>query len=363
MLSRRTFTLAGLAWTATGCGLRADVDRVRLGLASSHSHSRLEALAAKERALRIDATTDQQGVEDLLESFEHLYPAIAIEYHRPPSSRLLDDFLEAATSGRPTADIVISSAMDLQFKLVNDGFAQTYESPEKSNLPAWAVWKDQAYAITAEPIVFIYNRALMPPADVPGSHDELADLLRRKPDEYRGKIATYDPERSGTGYLYYTQDLLLSRDTLDLAEAVGRTNPKFYVAGADLINKVASGEHVLAYNMVSSYLLDRQPRFSNIGMVYPSDYTLVMSRIAIIPKTARHPAASKLFLDFLLSEVGQGLLARHYMRPIRTGIAMGGPVPPPEVLRPIHFGPALLANLDEFRRRRVLREWHRTLES
>ena len=51
------------------------------------------------------------------------------------------------------------------------------------------------------------------------------------------------------------------------------------------------------------------------------------------------------------------------MQPVRTGITMGGAAPSPDVLRPIHFGPSLLANLDEFRRRRVLREWRRTFES
>ena len=183
--------------------------------------------------------------------------------------------------------------MDLQFKFVNDGLAQTYESPEKPNLPDWAVWKDQAYAVTAEPIVFAYNRALMPPADVPHSHYELADLLRRKPGEYRGKIATYDPERSATGYLYYTQDLLLSHDTLDLVQAAGRAQPSFYVSGVDALNRLSSGQHLLAYNMVSSYMLERQEQDPNIGIVFPSDYTLVMSRVAVIPRTARHPAAAR----------------------------------------------------------------------
>ncbi len=369
MFSRRTFTLSSLAWTATGCGLGADVNTARLGFPSSHS--RLEAAARKEGALRIDAATGLlgfedlgiRGVEDLLESFKRLYPEIAVDYHRPNSSELYTNFLQEVSTGHPTADILVSPAMDLQFKLVNDGFAQTYESPEKPHLPDWAVWKDQAYAITADPIVFAYNNELMPPADVPGSHAELADLLRRKPDQYRGKIASYDPERSGTGYLYYTQDLLLSRDTLDLVQAVGRTQPMFYVSGAEARDKVSSGEHVLAYNMVNSYMVSRQALHPNIRIVFPSDYTLVVSRVALIPKMARHPAAGKLFLDFLLSELAQNLMASQYIQPIRNGVPITGAAPPPEVVRRIHFGPSLLANLDEFRRRRVLHEWRRALES
>jgi iron(III) transport system substrate-binding protein len=360
VLSRRTFTLTSLAWTATGCGLGLDVDRTRLG--STSSNSRIEAAARKESALRIDAATSLLGIEDLLDSFKRLHPAIAIDYHRASSHDLHTNFLQEIGTHHPTADILISPAMDLQFKLVNDGFAQAYESPQKPHLPDWAVWKDQAYAITADPLVFAYNQALMAPADVPGSHVELADLLRRKPDEYRGKIASYDPESSGTGYLYYTHDLLLSRDTLDFVQAVGRTRPKFYNSGAEVRDRVSRGEHLLGYNMVNSYMI-RQLQHPNVGIVFPSDYTLVVSRVAFIPKMARHPAAGKLFLDFLLSERAQSLMARQHIQPIRNGVPMSGAAPSPEVLRPIHFGPSLLANLDEFRRRRVLHEWRRALES
>ena len=362
-VSRRNFTLTSLAWTATGCGLGPDVDRARLGFPSSHS--RLEAAARKEGALRIDAATGLFAIDDLdlLEAFNRLYPEIVLDYQRANSGELHTNFLQAASTGRPTADILISSAMDLQFKLVNDGFAQTYESPEKPHLPDWAVWKDQAYTITIEPLVFAYNKALMPPEDVPGSHEELADLLRRKTDQYRGKIAGYDPERSGTGYLYYTQDLLLSRDTLDFVQALGRTKPKFYVSGGEVRDRVSTGEHLLAYNMVYSYMVVRQAQHPNIAIVFPSDYTLVLSRIAFIPKTARHSAAARLFLDFLLSESGQNLMARQHTQPIRNGVTVIGAAPSPEVIRRVDFGPSLLANLDEFRRRRVLHEWRRALES
>ncbi len=364
MISRRAFALAGVAGIAasiaTGCSLEPYAERSLRRLTSAHS--RLEAAAAKEGALRIAAAAGPEGgFQDLLAGFAHRYSAIALEFHRPTSTGLNAQFRQNVAAGRPTADLLISSAMDLQFKLVNDNFARAYDSPQKPYLPDWAVWKDQAYAITAEPIIFVYNRALMPPEDVPGSHDALTDLLQRKPEEYLGRIATYDPTRSATGYFYYTQDLLISHDTLDLVAAVGRTHPGLYVSGNTAITKVLSGEHLLAYNMVSSYNLERQAHGPNIGIVYPSDYTLVMSHIALIPKTAAHPAAAGLFLDFALSEAGQAILASHFMRPIRTGVQMAGPQPSSEVLRPIHFGPSLLASLDEFRRQSVLREWRRAI--
>jgi len=361
MTTRREFTLAALAWTTTGCGYRGEATfRGRFG---SHSPDGERGVrTAEENTLRIDAANGLLDAE-VLASFKRQCPGIRIIYRRATSRRLNDTFLREVSAGNSTTDILISSAMDLQFKLVNDGFAQAYDSPQKPHLPDWAVWNDAAYAISADPLVFAYNRALMPPADVPVSHDELVDLLWRKPDEYRGKITSYDPERSSTGYLYYTQDLLLSRDTLDLVRAVGRTQPQFYVSGGEVMDKLASGEHLFAYNMANFYLRERQLVDANIKVVFPSDYTLMMSRIAIIPKTARNPAASRLFLDFLLSVQGQAFMARRYMQPIRRGMPANGPEPSPEVVRRIHFGPSLLANLDEFRRRHVLREWRRALQA
>lgn len=360
MLTRRKFTLAGLAWASAGCGADPQPIGARL---HSIEQSSLVANAVREGTLRIDAATGLLADVDLTNSFKRLYPGIELDYRRAISSELHANIVRESATGQATADIFISSAMDLQFKLVNDGFAQTYESPEKPHLPEWAVWNDQAYAIAADPLVFAYNEALTPAEDVPRSHHELTDLLRRKPDRYRGKVASYSPERSGTGYLYYTQDLMLSRDTLDLVRAVARTQPRFYVSGVQTGDKLVRGEHLLAYNMVNSHMVARQQQYPHIGIVFPSDYTLVMSRIAFIPRTARHPAAARLFLDFLLSELGQTLMAARHMQPIRNGVAAIGPAPPPEVIRRIRFGPALLANLDEYRRRRVLHEWHRAFEA
>ena len=138
MHSRRTFLLANLALTTAGCDLLPGMQRSRFG--QTGSDSRLEAAAEEEGALVIDMTTDQLEFEDLLGGFERQHPGVAVQFRRPSSSDLHANLLRAAASGEPTADILISSAMDLQFKLVNDGFAQVYESTEKPYLPEWAVW-------------------------------------------------------------------------------------------------------------------------------------------------------------------------------------------------------------------------------
>ena len=325
------------------------------------SYDRLIETARKEGKLTIYTATEEHEVDDVLREFRALYPFINVDYDHLHSTALYDRFMREVSTGQASADLLVSSAMDTQIKLVNDGYAQAYASPEKPNLPPWAVWKNQAYGVTAEPIVFAYNKALMPAADVPRSHDDLERLLKRSGGAYRGRIGTYDPELSATGFLFFTQDLQISHDTWALVRALGRTQPKLYVSGDELLNEVISGKYVFSYNMISSYALEKQAANPVLGIVFPNDYVLVMSRIAFVTKDARHPAAAKLFLDFLLSKKGQALLAKRHMASVRSDVAQPGLAADQATARAIHVGPSLLANLDQFRRRRVLQEWRAAL--
>ncbi|MFD2430687.1 ABC transporter substrate-binding protein [Sphingobium scionense] len=128
-----------------------------------------------------------------------------------------------------------------------------------------------------------------------------------------------------------------------------------------MLRGVAEGKFSIAYNVIGSYAQERARRDPRIGVVFPEDYTIVMSRIAFIAREARHPAAAKLFLDFLLSREGQSLLAQHSLWPVRTDI--NGRRLPAAQARSIRVGPQLLVNLDRLTRQRFLREWQAALAS
>lgn len=90
-------------------------------------------------------------------------------------------------------------------KLVNDGHAQPHRSDETSS--ALGQRKDEAFGTTFELVCFAYNRERLPAEDVPLSHAELARFLKEHPQRLRNRLATYDPHRSGLGYLLHSQDL------------------------------------------------------------------------------------------------------------------------------------------------------------
>jgi len=145
------------------------------------------AAARKEGKVIVHATTDVSAAAPLNRAFEAMYPGIKVEYRELDSPELYRRFIAEKTAQRPTADVLWSSAMDLQQKLVNDGHAQMYSSPEAAGLPEWAVWRNEAYGTTFEPVVFIYNERLLRANEVPQTHADFARVLKESPDRFKAR--------------------------------------------------------------------------------------------------------------------------------------------------------------------------------
>lgn len=315
--------------------------------------------ARREGEVQVYANVDGEAVAQLIAAFEARHTGVRVHFHDLTSDTLNARFLAEAKARKPGADIVWSSAMDMQAKLVNDGYALTYASPQSDALPEDAVWNAQSYKVTAEPVALAYNRDLIAPQDVPRTHAALETLLTSRRDELAGKLVMYDPASSSFGYLLLTQDIAATRDTHSLIDAIGRTRPRLMTTTRSMLDALAQGEAALAYNVVGPYAEQRAKADPRIGIVYPEDYTILTSRVAFIAREAPHPAAAKLFLDFLLSREGQQSLARAGLSPIRRDVSRVRL--PAEQVRPIPGGPRLFVNLDPIKRARFLAQWNAAL--
>lgn len=323
------------------------------------SYDDLIAAAQAEGGVRVYGNADATAMAELIDAFRRTYPRVPVRYDDLESREIYRRVVSEARTRGAGADLVWSSGMDLQAKLINDGYARAYQSPEKPALPADAVWKNMGYGVTAEPVAFVYNRRLIPPGRVPRTHEAFEALLRAGRVPLTGKVATYDPARSNVGYLYLTQDHAITRDTRSLVEAMAATRPWLSPTTEPMLEAVADGRIAIAYNVVGPYALTAAQRDRRIGVVFPRDYTLIASRVAFIARDAPHPAAAKLFLDFLLSRTGQTLLAKQWLLPVRSDVR--APRLSAQQQRPIRVGPELLVNLDTIKRRRFLAEWRAIL--
>ena len=266
------------------------------------------AAANKEGKVVIYSALDTKAAQPLVKDFQALYPGVKVEYNDMNSTEMYNRFIAEVASGQGSADVMWSSAMDLQVKLVDDGHALTYASPEAGKLPGWAAYKSQAYGTTYEPAVFIYNKRLVAADEVPQDHAAFAKLITTKADKYKGKVTTYDIEKSGVGFMFVVQDTKYFPGMKDLEKGFGASNYRVYSSTGNMLEKVSSGEHLLGYNVLGSYALVRAKKDQALGVVLPKDYTLVLSRVMFIGKKAKNPNAAKLWTDYILSQRGQKLI-------------------------------------------------------
>ncbi|HEY1328781.1 MAG TPA: ABC transporter substrate-binding protein [Casimicrobiaceae bacterium] len=271
-------------------------------------YAQIVAAAKKEGKVVVYSALDTKAAQPLIKDFNAVYPDIKVEYNDMNSTEMYNRFIAESAAGQGSADVMWSSAMDLQVKLVDEGHALTYKSPEAAKLPHWAVYKDQAYGTTYEPAVFIYNKRLVTADEVPQDHAAFAKLINSKVDKFKGKVTTYDIEKSGVGFMFVVQDTKYFPGMKDLEHGFGATSYKVYASTGNMLEKVSSGEHLLGYNVLGSYALVRAKKDPSLGVVLPKDYTLVLSRVLFIGKQAKNPNAAKVFTDYVLSQRGQKLI-------------------------------------------------------
>ena len=95
----------------------------------------------------------------------------------------------------------------------------------------------------------------------------------------------------------------------------------------------------------------------------PTDYTLILTRAALIPSRASNPATAGVLIDFLLSQTGRQALAREHLYLEAAEMRGEGLLDLEDgdsYLRPISLSPVLLAGLDQQRRAHFIALWRST---
>ncbi|WP_417529116.1 ABC transporter substrate-binding protein [Marinomonas shanghaiensis] len=316
------------------------------------------------RVLAIDSAMDLASFEPILKAFVALHPDVRVVYRDVNTLELY--YLIIQEQKHPVASLAISSAMDLHLKLVNDGYAQTYQSDFTDNLPDNFKWRNQLFAFSIEPIVMLVNKEAFP-GDLPDDRQSLLQTIRQNEKTMTRRIGTYDIRESGVGYLLASQDARQADVTWGrLLEAFGSHDVQTYCCTHDIIDDVASGKLVLGYNLLGSYASQRARDDSRLKMILPKDYTLMLMRAALIPKGAPNAADAGVFLDFLLSDQAQKMMQNQgLLFPIRPDMNNANDpyvVSAPGPTGVIELDQQLLVGRDYAKQKRFIRNWEMALE-
>jgi iron(III) transport system substrate-binding protein len=317
--------------------------------------------------LVVYSSLDEPLATPMILGFQNANPDITVSYEDMLTGEIYDRIVKETDAGMRTADFAFSSAMDLQVKLSNDGYAQPSDLPMSSRWPAWANWRNTAYALTFEPAVFVYHKPSFTTEKPPATRAEFVDYLNRHANQVHGRIATYDIERSGVGFLFMSRDQEQFGDIWSVIQSMGSAGVKLYSTSSAILERVADGRFVLGYNILGSYAADWAARHPDVGIVLPKDYTVVMSRIGLVPQAAASPDLGRLYLEYFMSREGQTIMARQLQIPaVSPDVAGENTANTMQAihgaqLRPVPVSPGLMVYLDQVKRARLIARWNEAL--
>lgn len=322
------------------------------------------AVAQEIARLTINGAADTSALAPLILDFQQMEPNIAIDYTDFVTNELYQEADRACREQLNFGDILISSSVDQMVKLTNDGCAVAHISSEtRANYTSATNWRDEVYGFTFEPSVIVYNSDYVPAEDVPRSRSELADLLRRKQEYYRGRVATYDLRQSGVGYLLAFLDSEQNSTAYGrLLESMSRVDTQLRCCNNSVLADIADDKIYIGYNILGSYAYAASLRNPKLKIVLPRDYTLVLSRATLIPQHAKRPDLGARFLDYLLSERGRSVAREKsffFARNSDLPVGVDGPASLIEsgIGRPVRIAPSLLATQDAAQRKRFIEDW------
>jgi iron(III) transport system substrate-binding protein len=249
--------------------------------------------------------------ENINRGFMKKYPFIQAKKFRIQSQRLLVRFEAESRAGKHTADIVRTTDWYIDiFKKKN--LLMKYDSPERKQIGDEFKDKDGFYTSLYMAVhALAYNPKLVPKNDAPRSYD---DLLAPK---WKGKLGMED-----AAYVWFVNVLKIKgeKQGLEYMRRLAKQDVSLRSGTTLLVNLVAAGELPLAIDLYAENIERSKKAGAPVDWV-PFEPMIVHTIAGGINRNAPHPNASKLFMDFLLSEEGQGIYLSESQQPTRKGFA------------------------------------------
>ncbi|SIS84888.1 ABC transporter substrate-binding protein [Paracoccus saliphilus] len=282
--------------------------------------SLMTGAAYAETTLTLYTSQPPEQAQSTVDAFEAAHPDIKIEWTRNGTSALMNVIRAEIEAEQIQPDLLLVADNINLGELKAGGHLMAYPEAPVEGYDAATYDPDMSYFGTKAITTGIaYNPEIAEPVE------SWAELLT---EENRGQIAVPSPLYSGAA--------LNHLHALINAEGIGWD---FYQGLNDLdivpeggngpaTKAVASGMAKYAI-LVDANALRAKADGSPIDFIAPKDGVSFITEPVAIMSTTEHPDAAKLFVDFLLSEEGQKLVAEQGNLPIMPGVA--GPEGFPEL--------------------------------
>jgi len=266
--------------------------------------------AKKEDSLVLYSSMTVDQAQKLNDAFKAKYPFIQIGMFRAVGERLLTKIMTEAQAGKVDFDVVQSAETQAYF-LKKRNLLARYLSPEVRNIQhgffdSEGFWS-AVYMMTN---VIGYNTRMLKRSEVPTSDD---DLLNPK---WRGKIGM-----DGTKPEWFAWKVKRLGEEKGLAymRKLGAQEFHLYSGLTILTGLLAAGEFPLVLNTYLHNVEDAKRKGAPVDWLAQDPVFTKFQPIGVGAK-APHPKSAKLFVNFMLSEQGQKIIAAFGRMPTRRGL-------------------------------------------
>ena len=263
---------------------------------SSATREDLIEAAKKERELVFYTTTNLEGAGAVSGHFKAKYPFLDVNINRAEGERIVTKVLQETRAKKSLVDVIQTPAFYLH-ALKKRGILGENSSTEDRFYPR--NFKEEKYWTTTyyNPYVVLYNTKLVSAQSLPKRYEDLLNpfwknkmiLEKDKIDWFTAMLHILGREKG----LKYMRDL-------------SKQNPMLRIGQSLITQLVAAGEATLQINSNAVTVNRMKGKGAPIDWVAPGPLPGLMVGVGLTSQ-APHPAAARLFVDFVLSKEGQQL--------------------------------------------------------
>lgn len=310
--------LAAAAWIAVIFAAPVGAQSVEAVLAAINKlpakerQMRLEEGAKKEGSLTVYSNSGLTTIRAYADGFGAKYPFVKINSSRLQGAKGLDRILLEHRVGKLEADVV-GVDFDNIGELLKTGMHARYDSPEKKHYSNQFWDKDGRWYVTDYTIVVIaYNTNLVKPAEAPKGY---ADLLNPK---WKNDI-TIDTEPEQAVFVWLME--WGEEKTAEYLKSLMRNGTVARRGHTLQVSLLCAGESKIAVEVYPARVAQmKHEKGCPANIVFPDPTPGSIGSHAGIVKSAKHPHAAALYIDYILSAEGAAALAKSGALPARKGV-------------------------------------------
>lgn len=293
--------------------------------ASESANTTTAASTSGANELVIYTSRAESLFNPVVEAFNQAHSEIKVTVLTGKGGELGARLLEEKAN--PQADLFINSDVMAIVDLANQGLFAPNDSATIAALPATQRAADGSWtALTLRLRVIMYNKDLVPEADLPQSVFDLTD------PKWQGQVGATDSTSDAMiAHVAALIKLVGEEKATAFVKGLVDNGTQFFGGHTDIRKAVGNGELKLGFVNHYYYHLSRTEG-APVGIVYPDQADLGMlvnSTNAGIIQGAKHADAAKLFIDFLLSPEGQKIFAeKNFEYPLLADVALAEGVDP-----------------------------------